>query len=273
MIAKFCAFVLAGLGLAALAGCGAGPQPTPTPVATITAPSATPTVGPTRAPVGGTPLTVAPGTPAATPSSPVAGTTLTPGGGSTPAPTVSGTPATAGPTASAERGLETPGGTPVLPGETATAPLSTPVATPTGPPATPAATPTGVTVAVIGFNVWQDFMPAVPPSGPPLYASVELNVTNHGSTPVHEVLATCIVVRRPEGEVVLDRGLQGGPPDTVTATDLAPGETRHYSYRSTALDTSPAMTENEAVSGVLTLSFDGVEQTIPLPATRVLFTH
>jgi hypothetical protein len=272
MLTRLCLFALIGVGLLALAGCGTGPQPTvaPTPVA---AASATPTVGPTRGTVGGTPLTVAPATPAATPSSPVAGTTLTPGGGLTPAPTVSGTPSTAGPTASAERGLETPSGTPALPGEAPTAPASTPAATPSGSPATPAATPTGVTVEVIGFTVWQDFMPAVPPSGPPLYAGVELNVTNHGSTAVHEVLATRIVVRRPEGEVVLDRGLQGGPPDTVAATDLAPGETRHYSYRSTALDVPPTMTENEAVTGLLTLSFDGVEQTVPLPATRVLFTH
>jgi hypothetical protein len=33
------------------------------------------------------------------------------------------------------------------------------------------------------------------------------------------------------------------------------------------------MVENEAVTGVLTLSLDSVEQTVPLPATRLLFTH
>jgi hypothetical protein len=130
-----------------------------------------------------------------------------------------------------------------------------------------------VSSEVISFNVWQDFMPGPATGGPPLLASIEVNVTNNGTAPLREVLATRIVIRRPDGEVVLDRGLQGGPPDPVANTPLAPGETRHYSYRSASSDVSPTMTENEAVNGTLTLSFDGVEQTVPLPATRVLFTR
>ena len=126
---------------------------------------------------------------------------------------------------------------------------------------------------VIGFNVWQDFMPSTGTTGPPLNASVELNVTNHGTPPLRNILVTRIVIRRPDGEVVLDRGVLSNTPDTDATGDLAPGETRHYSVRAAPSDASPAMTENEAVTGALTLSLDGVEQTVPLPATRVLFTH
>jgi hypothetical protein len=260
MLTKLCSLALAAMGLLVLAGCGTGPQSTVAPTA-IAGASATPTVGPTRAPLGGTPLTVA--TP--TPGAPAAGTpaqaTPTAGAATSPAATVATSPSAA-PTTGTGGPTPTSAVTPPPTGET-----------PTAAPVSPAATPTGVSVEVIGFNVWQDFMPPLPAGGAPLYASVEFNLTNHGSAPVHAVLATRIVVRRPEGEVVLDRGLQGGPPDPVAGTDLAPGETRHYSYRSTAPDTSPVMAENEAVTGVLTLSLDSVEQTVPLPATRVLFTH
>ena len=263
MLTKLCSLALAAMGLLVLAGCGTGPQPTVAPTA-IAGASATPTVGPTRAPVGGTPLTVA--TPAAgTPAQ----ATPTAGAATSPAATVATSPSAA-PTTGTGGATPTSAATPPPAGETPTAPAGE---TPTAATASPAATPTGVAVEVIGFNVWQDFMPPLPAGGAPLYASVEFNLTNHGSAPVHAVQATRIVVRRPEGEVVLDRGLQGGPPDAVAGTDLAPGETRHYSYRSTAPDTSPVMVENEAVTGVLTLSLDSVEQTVPLPATRVLFTH
>jgi hypothetical protein len=265
----FCAGV--ALALLALAGCGVGPQATATP-AVLTA---TPAGSLTPAPIGATPLPVATMTPGAT--APTAAPT--PPGSPTAAAT-SPTPATGGTetiTPVAAPTTTTGGGailteTPMMADETPTAPAETPAASPTG-AAPPGGTPGGVTIEVISFNVWQDFMPGPSTGGPPLLASVEVNVTNNGTAPIREVLATRIVVRRPDDTVVLDRGLQSTPSEAGTDTPIAPGEIRHYSYRSASSDVSPAMTENEAVSGSLTLSFDGIEQTVPLPATRVLFTR
>lgn len=304
MIGKLCTFVLAALGLLALAGCGTDAQPTAQP--TVTAAPAVTRTGTVA--MSGTPLAMATSTGAATPAGtvPAAGATATSSTATTPAMTPAITALPTGTTGAVltpaatstggavltpaatgtvpTGGLAPPEGTPSVSATNPAAPAAATSTVPTGglePPegtpavgtTTPAATPTGVEVVVTGFNVWQDFMPGTNPGGPPLYASVELNITNHGPTPVHAVLATRIIVRRPEGDVLLDRGLQGGPPDTVAGTDLAPGETRHYSYRSASSDVSPTMTENEAVSGSLTVSLDSVEQTVPLPATRVLFTQ
>ncbi len=282
MIVKLCSFALAALGLLALTGCGTGAQPTALPTTPTAAPAVTRTG---TVAMSGTPLAMATTTPGATlaVTTPTAGATMTGSAAITPGSTPATTALPTSTAAAAMTPIATstvPTGGLAPPEGTPSASAATPAATgtiPTGglepPEGTPAATPTGVEVGVTGFNVWQDFMPSTNPGGPPLYASVELNITNHGATPVHAVLATRIVVRRPEGEVLLDRGLQAGPPDTVAGTDLAPGETRHYSYRSASSDVSPTMTENEAVSGSLTVSLDGVEQTVPLPATRVLFTQ
>lgn len=257
---SFCALII--LALPALAGCGTGAQPTALPVPATAAPTAT-TTGPiTPAPMGGTPLPFATHT-AAVPPSPTA-PLLTPTGALT---------LTAIPTETAAMTEETPTGSATPPETPPTGGAATPGATPGGSAATPGATPSGMTVEVISFNVWQDFMPRVGTSGPPLNASVELNVTNHSTTPLGNVLPTRIVVRRPDGEVILDRGVVSNTPDTDPTGDLAPGETRHYSVRAAPSDTAPTLIENEAVSGTLTLSAGSAEQPVPLPATRVLFTH
>ena len=116
-------------------------------------------------------------------------------------------------------------------------------------------------------------MPSTGTTGPPLIRQCGAKRHQPRHAPLRNILVTRIVIRRPDGEVVLDRGVLSNTPDTDATGDLAPGETRHYSVRATPSDASPAMTENEAVTGALTLSLDGVEQTVPLPATRVLFTH
>src|SRR5205814_10074251 len=108
---------------------------------------------------------------------------------------------------------------------------------------------------------------------PPLYATVEFNVTNNGKTTINSLTATRLVVKRAEGDVVLDAPVQGGSMNAGPVAGLPPGTTQHHSYRTTPTNISPQMTENEAVTGVLTLSADGQEQQLTLPPTRVQFTH
>jgi hypothetical protein len=149
--------------------------------------------------------------------------------------------------------------------------------TPTPAAATPAATPgsggSTVQIQLAHFSIWQDFMPGPGDGGPPLRAAIELDITNNGQTAITEVAADRLVLRRAGGEVVYDGAVTGGDMNMGPAAGLPPGASKHYVYSPAQTDVAPQLTENEPLSGTLTLKIDAQEHTVDLPATPVTFTH
>ena len=159
---------------------------------------------------------------------------------------------------------------------TATIPAA--AATPTLAAATPAAATPGsggdtVQIKLTNFSVWQDFMPGPNGGGPPLRASVELDITNNGPAAINEVAPARIVLRRATGDVAYDGGVTGGEVNMGPTAGLPAGAGKHYTYTLAQTDVSPQLTENEPLNGTLTLKIDGQERTVDLPATPVSFTY
>src|SRR5437868_2133893 len=57
-------------------------------------------------------------------------------------------------------------------------------------PSTVTSGPLYLDFSVTAFTVWQDFMPGAGGGSPPIYATVEFNVTNKGKTTIISLTAT-----------------------------------------------------------------------------------
>lgn len=239
MFQKVYLLAVVGLGALILAGCGPG-------VASSTATPLAPTPG-----AGGTVI-----------PAPTTATGATPAG-------ATATSAPASPVAMSTAAGDA--GTPTI----AAASSPSPAGAATASPAAGSAAPTGsasVNIKVTAFSVWQNFMPGPGTASPPLLASVEFDVTNTGKTALQNVMATHLVVRRGDGTTALDADVQGGAAN-MRPGGLTPGTSLHYSVQTGPVPVTSPMTENEAVTGSLTVSVEGQTQLVPLPPTRVLFVH
>ncbi|MFL5735069.1 MAG: hypothetical protein ACJ78Q_18080, partial [Chloroflexia bacterium] len=123
---------------------------------------------------------------------------------------------------------------------------------------------------VTDFKVWQDFMPIVPPSGPPLHAVVTIETT---SKPGRAVVAAggAITITRASGEIIAT-----APLTSTQAPDDRPMQ--QTGPTSTQLGTGPLpitakLTEGEMLSGTATITISGAQVDLNLPQTALTFTH
>jgi hypothetical protein len=166
-----------------------------------------------------------------------------------------------------------------------TSPATTPVAststipaveTPQQPPlpdATATNPPVGATVQarVTEFEVWQDYMPIVPPDGAPLYGFVTVAITNTEKlTP--QIAQGTITLTQPGGDTIVedmpltlqqqsdDLGMLTPGPQSVVFT-FGPGTTQL------------TLTEGEMAGGRLALTVGGEQVQLDLPPVALYFTH
>jgi hypothetical protein len=160
-------------------------------------------------------------------------------------------------------------------GGQAAAPAATTPARATEPAAesTPKMTPAeGVMTepAIIDFKVYQDFMPMVPASGPPLHAAVTLEVIIKPGQPAANASGT-ITITRPAGELIATADLtQSQQPDDLSLR--RPGS-QQLVLTTKGIPISAKLTEGETLQGSARVILGGRSFDLKLPQTQVVFTH
>lgn len=158
--------------------------------------------------------------------------------------------------------------------ESSTATVAQPTApAPTAVELTP--TPAGMEgkldATVTAFEVWQDYMPVVPPDGAPLYGVVTVEITHTEKLTPQLVQGTVTLAQAPGATIVSDLavtmqqqaddlGMQTPGPQSVTFT-FGPGTTQ------------VALIEGEMIGGVLSLAVAGQTVEVALPEVALYFTY
>jgi hypothetical protein len=160
----------------------------------------------------------------------------------------------------------TAGSGPTFTSEAGENPMPTALATDTAEPIGGAS----VQPTVTDFQVWQDFMPVVPPGGPPLHATLTVVVSDSTRYTPDNASGT-IIISRPDGEVIARAGLmlnrqvddlgmaQPGPQNLVLNMEAAP--------------VSAKLTEHETLTGQVELTLSQHKVNLTLPETQLMFTH
>ena len=162
-------------------------------------------------------------------------------------------------------GMETPtvGGAPATP---TSSDAPSPVVSPT------AASTEGsqMDVRVVDFQVWQDYMPAVPPSGPPLHVALTLEVDSAASISRSGRVGS-ITLQRASGEEIVTADLE----TTQRVDDMGlvrPGGSQVI-LTMPPQPVKTQLTEGETIKGMARIEIDGQEVSVPLPETPLMFTH
>src|SRR5438105_10363787 len=129
--------------------------------------------------------------------------------------------------------------------------------TPTQESATPSSGGSGgssVNIQVSDFTISQN-----------LEVRGQFNATNNGKKTVQELTPTHIVVKRPNGESVLDTSVHGGVMDMKPFAGLPSGLTRPYGFSASGGNAPSHIAEGDEVTGTLTVRIAGHEQQVYLP--------
>ncbi|MDF1540956.1 MAG: hypothetical protein P1Q69_18820 [Candidatus Thorarchaeota archaeon] len=122
---------------------------------------------------------------------------------------------------------------------------------------------------------WQDFMPAVPPEGPPFYLVIKINITNIGDTTVTDLFA-------PRVTIYYNSTYQSLVTLNLTTVlrffaplSISPGESTVVEFtndRSTIF--SPSIEEGTVLYSQVLFSWEGGNEAILTTAPNdLLFTH
>ncbi|MGY5853803.1 MAG: hypothetical protein RTU92_09575 [Candidatus Thorarchaeota archaeon] len=121
---------------------------------------------------------------------------------------------------------------------------------------------------------WQDFMPAVPPEGPPFYAVVGINITNNGDTKIVNIgVAQATVFFYDTGQPLASLNMT-----TVNyyfaPIEIGPGESIYIEYINSRSEIySPTLEEDTMLyARVLFVWGDGNQQILTTPPAALLFT-
>jgi hypothetical protein len=136
---------------------------------------------------------------------------------------------------------------------------------------TPAAMEGKLDATVTAFEVWQDYMPVVPPDGAPLYGVVTVEITHTEKLTPQLVEGTVTLAQASGADIASDLavtmqqqaddlGMQTPGPQTVTFT-FGPGTTQ------------VTLVEGELIGGALSLELAGEKLKLALPEVALYFTH
>jgi hypothetical protein len=124
---------------------------------------------------------------------------------------------------------------------------------------------------ITDFQVWQDYMPVVPPGGPPLHGVVTLEITYTAKLTPQNIRVTVTLTRQGNESIARDvpltlqqqaddLGLLTPGPQTATLV-LGPVQVQEV------------LTEGELIGGTVTLQVHGETIQETLPAVALFFTH
>jgi len=125
-------------------------------------------------------------------------------------------------------------------------------------------------ITVTDFQVWQDFMPRLGEGGPPLHATLLVEIEGAGDLDLTGASGT-ITIARPSGEEITQSSLRRaeGGEDTVSPS----GGPKQVLFAMQSTTTTLPLKENEPLVGRAELEIGGAPKSLELPPTTLMFTH
>ena len=125
----------------------------------------------------------------------------------------------------------------------------------------------------INLYMWQNYMPPVPESGPPLYLSLQLEVTNRGEARVSGFKASELTLF-PHGSDQPYHAFELVSLESDPKTEILPGETRYYTYTNDREEVfSPALSEWAKFYARIELNWNGRSRILTSPPVAVEFVY
>ncbi|MCI0531764.1 MAG: hypothetical protein L0Y74_07455 [candidate division Zixibacteria bacterium] len=125
----------------------------------------------------------------------------------------------------------------------------------------------------INLYMWQNYMPPVPESGPPLYLSLQLEVTNRGETKVSGFNASKLILF-PHGSDQPYHAFKLVSLESDPKTEILPGETGYYTYTNDREEVfSPALSEWAKFYARIELGWNGRPRILTSPPVAVEFVY
>lgn len=123
-------------------------------------------------------------------------------------------------------------------------------------------------------DFWQDFMPAIPPEGPPFYTVIRINITNHGDT-THLIDAHRITIYFNDSSVPLVTLNLTTVNQYFIPPQIAPGENTMIEFTNIRDQIySPTIDEGTGLYGrVLFVWGDGNSVYLTTPPSALLYTY
>ena len=151
-----------------------------------------------------------------------------------------------------------------------------PVPPPDGPPSEVVGNITvgGLDLAASAF-FWQDFMPSIPPEGPPFYLVIRVNVTNNGNLTVFGLDVSCVSVYFSNLTLLHTFGIEPGVSCCSDEFSVAPGHTEVFEFTNNRESIfSPEIAEETELFARILLTWDSDGQAIITTASvPLLYTH
>ena len=132
----------------------------------------------------------------------------------------------------------------------------------------------GLDLAASAF-FWQDFMPSIPPEGPPFYLVIRVNVTNNGNSTIFGLDVSRVSVYFSNLTLLHTFDIELGVSCCSDEFSVAPGHTEIFEFtnnRETVF--SPEVAEDTELFAQVLIIWDSDGQAIlTTPMVHLLYTH
>ena len=122
---------------------------------------------------------------------------------------------------------------------------------------------------------WQDFMPGIPPEGPPFYALIGVNITNNGDTTVTNIgIQQTTIFLYETGQPVVSLNMTTAA-QYFAPIEIRPGESVYIEFINLHDEiVSPTLEEDTMLYARVKFVWgDGNQQILTTPPAALYFTH
>jgi hypothetical protein len=131
----------------------------------------------------------------------------------------------------------------------------------------------GIKVIISGY-FWQDFMPIVPPEGPPFYILFKFKITNNSQSKIENFSANLATLYydKTKDRFYTFKLIPAG--NTKPKEEILPKETKYLEYTNDRTEKfSPQIEEGTKLYGRILVSWEGKEHIFTSPPIPVVFTY
>jgi hypothetical protein len=131
----------------------------------------------------------------------------------------------------------------------------------------------GIKIIISGY-FWQDFMPVIPPEGPPFCILFKFKVTNNSQSKIENFSATLITLYYDKTKDRFYTFKLISSANTKPQEEILPKETKYLEYTNDRAEKfSPQLEEGTKLYGRILVSWNGEEHIFTCPPIPVVFTY
>lgn len=126
----------------------------------------------------------------------------------------------------------------------------------------------------ISSYLWQDFMPMIPPDGPPFYLNLEIEIQNNSGKEIRDFSALMITLYYPDTQTIFHDFKLIPAANTKPEEIILPQERRTLSYTNEREEIfSPQIEKGIKLYGRIMVKWNGKEYLLTSPPQEVIFTY